>query len=123
MSAILAAQRRVTRGYIDADPTTVTLIPSTVTVLANGGKSQVDGIPRTPQRFKLIQVAFDARPTLTVDGVERIISYILLGTHDSTMEVWDHWSGDDGSVYTIVALGEGFGYEKKGLVERHLPGG
>lgn len=120
MTAVLDAQRRQTKAYIENDPTIIELIPTVTTVLANGGKSRDDGITRRPQQFKMIVAAYDQRPVITVDGVERIISYTLLGEWDCEMEVWDHWV-TDGCTYTVVALGEGYGYSKKGLVERHLP--
>lgn len=118
----LETQRRLTRDYIASDPTTVTLIPSIVTVLTNGGKDFSDGPPRLPQKFKLIPMTFNQRPTLTVDGVDRIIDYTLLGEWDSSMELWDHWEDSEGGTNTIIAFTDGHGYERKALVERRLPG-
>ena len=117
----ITMQRWLTRAFIASDPTVISLIPTEETVLPNGGKSRVDGIPRIPQKFVVIPMTFDQRPTVTAGGVERVISYTLLGLWDAEMELWDHWVGDDGSTYTIVAFADGHGYEKKGLVERHLP--
>lgn len=117
----LATQRRVTAAFIADDPTSIELIPTEVTLLADGTKKHTDGTPRGPQNFKLIPMSFDQRPTVTTDGVDRIISYTLLGTYDSTMELWDHWT-DGEDTFVIVAFAPGYGYEKKGLVERRLPG-
>lgn len=119
----LDIQRRMTREFIASAPTEIVLIPTVSTVLPSGGKSSVDGTPRAAQNFKLIPMTFDQRPTITVDGVDRVISYTLLGEYDAAMAVWDHWTGDDGSVYTIVAFAPGHEYEKKALVERRLPEG
>lgn len=123
MSALITLdqQRRLTKWFIDEDPTTIALIPTEVVLQPSGGKRQVDGPARVPQVFKLIAMTFDQRPTVTIDGVERIISYTLLGEWDSTMELWDHW--DDGTdEYVIIAFAPGYDYERKGLVERRLPG-
>lgn len=123
MSATLDLQRRQTKAFIAADTTVVTLIPTDVTVTTSGGRSKADGVPRVPQKFSLIPMSYDQQPRVTVDGIERIISYTLLGEWNCTMEVWDHWEGDDGGLYTVVAVVNGNGYEKKGLVECHLPVG
>jgi hypothetical protein len=119
----LAVNQAMTAAFIADSPTAVILTPQAVLVEANGARKLVPQSPRAEQTFKLIPMTFDQRPTLLIDGVERIISYTLLGTHDSIMEVWDTWTGADGSTYLIVAMAEGFGYEKKGLVERRLPVG
>lgn len=118
----LDVQRRLTREFIASGPTTIALIPSEAVVRANGGTSMSDGTPRTPQQFKLIPMTFNQRPTFTIDGVDRIIDYTLLGEWNSVMEVWDHWDDGEGGTNVIIALTDGHGYEKKGLVERRLPG-
>lgn len=124
MSALeLQMKQRGTREFIAADTTRIALIPTETELLDSGARSSVDGTPRDEQDFKLIPMTFDQRATITVDGVERIIDYTLLGAHDCLMAVWDHWTGDDGSIYTVVAVAPGHGYETKGLVERHMPAG
>lgn len=115
-------QRRLTREFIAQDPTCLELIPQSLEVQGNGSKKLVAQDPREPQDFKLIPMTFDQRPTVTADGVDRIISYTLLGTHDCAMEVWDTWSDDSGT-YLVVAFAPGHGYERKGLVEHRLPVG
>lgn len=123
MTTPLDVNRAMTAAFIADNPTTISLTPQAIQVQANGSRKLVAGTPRAEQDFKLIPMTFDQRPTVLADGVERIISYTLLGTHDSVMEVWDTWTADDGTIYLIVAMAEGFGYEKKGLVERRLPVG
>jgi hypothetical protein len=117
----LSIQRRMTEAFIADDPTTIVLIPTQRTLQSSGDRTASDGPPRLPQVFKLIPMTFDQRPTVTADGVERIISYTILGTYDSIMELWDHWK-DGEDTFVIVAFTDGHGYEKKGLVERRLPG-
>lgn len=120
--AQLDTQRRLTREFIAYDPTAIILIPTVVTAQSNGGSTRVDGPPRVSQQFKLIPMSHDRKPVVTVDGVDRMIDYTLLGEWDSSMELWDHWEGSDGSTFTIVAFADGMDYQKKGLVERRLPG-
>jgi len=119
----LAINQAMTAAFIAESPVSIELTPQVVQIQSNGSRKLVPGAPRLLQEFKLIPMTFDQRPTVLADGVERIISYTLLGTHDCEMEVWDTWIDADGTTYLIVAMAEGFGYEKKGLVERRLPVG
>lgn len=118
----LDAQRRITKSFIEADPTTIVLTPQVVTITAGGGRKQELGTPRQEQTFKLIPMTFDQRPTVTAGGVERIIDYTLLGEWDSEGEVGDTFtlSEDAAEYYLVVAITDGHGYEKKLLCERHL---
>lgn len=112
-------QRRLTKVYIDYDPTVITLIPTIKTATPTGGYTESDGPPRIPQTFKKIAVAaFSAAPRITIAGVERIIDYVLLGEYDSIMEPGDHWFDSNGDRYTVIAIEAGHGYERKGFAER-----
>lgn len=121
-AAELAAQRRVTKAFIAADPEaiTVTLTPHTRVRQPSGSYKDVDGTPRAPQRFKLSEMAFDQRPTITVAGVERLIDYHLIGPHDAIVQVGDWWM-DGPTKYEVVGFTDGFGYETKAQVIRHVP--
>jgi hypothetical protein len=114
------AQIELTSAFIAADPTEVVLVPTVETITASGTKLRTVGTPRDPQTFKLIPMTFDQRPTVTADGVERIIDYTLMGMPDAVAELWDTWSTDTGDYYLVVAITDGHGYEKKLLLERHL---
>lgn len=116
----LAAQRRMTKAFIDDDPTVIALVPQTETITPGGGRAMVAGQPRAEQTFKVIPMTFDQRPTVTAGGVERIIDYTLLGTWDSEGEVWDRFELAENEYYMIVAIADGHDYEKKYLCERHL---
>lgn len=122
MGADTMAQRRQTKAFIDMDPTTIVLTPQTSTITPGGGRAMGAGNPRAEQVFKVIPMTFDQRPTVTADGVERIIDYTLLGEWDAEGEVWDTFVLDDtsGEYYLVVAITDGHGYEKKFLCERHL---
>lgn len=117
-----ALLRRGTVNYISYDPTTIELIPTVKTRTDSGSTVEEDGTPREPQDFKLISIEFTPQgtnPTVTVDGVERVIGFYLLGAWDADIEVGDHWTGDDGRRYEVIALMDGHGYESKGAVEAH----
>lgn len=114
------AQRAVTDAFIKADPTTIVLTPRVRGVLPDGTQGWVPGSPRVPQTFKLSLLAYDQRPIATVAGVERRVDYHLIGRHDSLIGVGDTWQ-DDGTTYEVIAFTEGFDYERKALVYRHVP--
>jgi hypothetical protein len=116
-------QRRVTQQFIDTDPTTAVLIPVSRVSTPAGGFQEQDGIPRAAQTFKLSELNFDAQPTITVAGVERIISYHLIGPHDMAIAVGDYWIDGGGTRYDVVALSEGWDYMVKAMVSRHVPRG
>lgn len=113
--------RSLTKTFIDTDPTDVVLIPVEEKVLPSGSKQVVDLPPRPAQRVKLIQLSSDQRPTITVNGVERIIDYHLLAAHDATVRPGDHWSDPDGTTYHVIALSDGYGYMVKAMVQRRVP--
>lgn len=117
------AQRKMTEAFINYEPVTISLTPQRIGVTAGGARTLIPGTPKPAQDFRLIFMGsvLNDRVTVTVDGVERVITYTLLGKWDADISVWDTWTGDDGTEYLVVALSEGFGYEKKGMVERHLP--
>lgn len=121
-AAELAAQRKQTAAFIAADPeaVTVTLTPATRTRTATGGYQDVNATPRPPQRFKLSELAFDQRPTITVAGVERLLDYHLIGPHNAQIAVGDWWM-DGATKYEVVGFSDGFGYETKAQVIRHIP--
>jgi hypothetical protein len=121
-AAVLKIQRQMTIDFIATDPTVISLIPTVKTKLPNGAWSEVDGTPRAPQTFKLIPVDFTAHgQSLTVmqDGVERIISYYLLGAYDAVIEPGDHWVNADGRRCVVISMMDTHGYEQKATVEAH----
>jgi hypothetical protein len=119
---MLVIQRQMTAKYIQTDPTTIVLTPTVQHHTDSGSVVEEDGPDRAPQVFKLISLQFTPReqlPNVTVDGVERIIGFYLLGEWGCVMEAKDHWVGADGRRYVIVAMMGGHGYETKGAVEAH----
>lgn len=122
-SVTLQAQRAVTAAFIADDPTTAALIPVTRVKQPGGGYTEQIGTPRANQTFKLSLLAYDQRPTITVAGVERLIDYHLIGPHDMAIAVGDYWVDGAGTRYDVVSLSEGWEYEVKAFVSRHVPRG
>lgn len=116
---LMALQRDATHLMIEADPTTIALIPRDMTTKSRtGGQYREDMPARDPQVFKLIAMSYQEKPVVTPDGQERIINYTLLGDWDAVVEIGDHWT--DGEFrYEVVSIEDGHGYETKALVERH----
>lgn len=120
---ILETQRKLTAALIADDPTTATLVPVTRVRTASGGYVEQDGTPRDPQTFKLSLLAYDQRPTITVAGVERLMDYHLIGPHDMQIGVGDWWTDEQGTKYEVAGFTEGWEYETKAFVFRHVPRG
>lgn len=116
----LEVQRRMTLALIEDDPTTVTLIPQIQTTTPSGGQVYVDGAPRDPVDVKMSLLAFDQRPTVTVAGVERAIDYHMICEWDTPVEVGDHWIDPAGTRWDVIGFSEGWDYEKKAFVIRHV---
>lgn len=119
MTAYHDLQRRLTEMFIDADPTSVVLVPTVTTKSANGGQLKQDGTPRTSQTFKLSSLNPANRPTVVSDGRERVADYAMIGRYDATIAVGDHWTMPDGRRAEVIMMQEGFGYMTKVLVEAH----
>lgn len=121
MTSFLDIQRDMTLAYISMDPTTVVLIPRVKHHTDSGSQVWEDGPPRAAQTFKLIllQGAGGSERVITVDGVERTIAGYLLGAYDCVMQAGDHWTGDDGRRYEVIAMQATHGYETKGAIEAH----
>jgi hypothetical protein len=124
LTAELKAQRKNTSWFIAYDPIQVTLIPRTQTRTASGGTSFVDGEPRLPQIMRLIATTSDQKSTVTLDGKERQIDFVLLGQWDAEIEPYDYWRDEEGQRYEVVEIvSAGRLYERKGLVVLHGHGG
>lgn len=120
-SVTIQALRQQTAAFIADDPTTAQLIPVTRVTQPNGGFNEQAGTPRASQTFKLSLLAYDQRPTVTVAGVERVIDYHVIGPHDMAIAPGDYWIDGEGTRYDVVGLTEGWGYETKAFVSRHIP--
>jgi hypothetical protein len=111
----------MTAAFIDQDPTTVILVPTTRVTTPAGGYTEEVGVSRDPQVFKLILLAYDQRPTLTLAGVERVIDYHILALPDAVIAVGDYWVDEAGTRWDVVGFSEGWDYETKAFASRHVP--
>lgn len=114
----LTVQRRLTKIFIACDPTDLALTPRTRVRTPTGGWSYVDGPARPTQRFKLIRMSANQKPTTTVDGQVRIIDFTLLGLWDAQVGLYDYWRDDASHVYEVVEIVPEIGYQTKALIER-----
>lgn len=115
------AQRLQTAAFIKADPTGVVLTPRIRGILPDGSEGYIEGPPRPAQTFKMSLLAYDQRPTITVNGVERLIDYHMIGVWNADIAVGDTWTNEAGSQFEVVGFSDGFQYETKAFVIRHVP--
>jgi hypothetical protein len=113
----LATNRALTAAFISFDPIDIVLVPRVRAKTQSGGWQFVNQPPRASQRFKLIRMSATQRPVVTVDGVDRVIDYTLLGKYDALMDRYDIWT-DGPYTYEIVEIVPENGYQTKGLVDR-----
>jgi len=118
----IEVQKQLTKWFIDSDPSMITLIPRVKSRANSGGSVFTDQPPRPAQKFKLITMTDSTRPTVTSDGVERLIDFTLLGEVGMVVAVHDYWRDPDGTRYEVVELVPSNLYEVKALVTKHGSG-
>lgn len=116
----LEEQRRLTTTFIEFDPVTITLIPREQISDGQGGKKKVNGTPRTPQIFTLIEPGNSGQfePYYAESGEQYTVQFLLLGEYDAIIAVDDVFKLD-GKDYKIVALMPDNKYEKRAVVLKH----
>lgn len=107
-------------AFIDTAPVEVILTPRVKTTTTTGGQTYSDGLDRPAQVFRLVAQATAPPPVVVVDGVERVITYHLVGTADAVVDVGDRWSDTLGD-WEVVAVVTDRGYETRAHVSRRLP--
>lgn len=113
--AELNAQRKVTRAFIRASATLVTLTPHTRERGPRGAWTEVAGTDRDPQLVRLVPQP--GTSVLTDEtGTRRSVDYQLLGEWDAEVEVGDRYTDLAGNVLTVVALEPDNGYEVRAQV-------
>jgi hypothetical protein len=121
----LRYQMRNTAAFIAADVSTLVLIPRLTTKNASG-YSTVDGTPRRPQRFRLIDqsssvVGNEPGRLRSSEGQQRKATHQLLGFDDCEWAVGDYWTDEIGGRYEIDELLPDNGYERRAKVIRYGP--
>jgi hypothetical protein len=120
----LELQRKNTKAFIDANPTTVVLTPRVRQRRASGGWSWAPQPPRSPQILRLIpaavgQLAATDLAISTTGGVERRIDYEVLGEWNSSMFPGDVFTVD-GDPYEIISMYPNNGYEIRATASRQM---
>lgn len=118
----LFINRRQTLLFIAARPLTVALLPTIRTKTTSGGFLLSDGPARDADTFRLIEQAsaYGNSPGLlqSQDGKQRRVTFQLLGSWQSIIEVGDHWISD-GMRFEVAELLPYNGYERRGRVVQY----
>lgn len=120
----LALNRRMTKWFIDRDPSTIVL--SSPNKVQSGTAWRVSGKnDKDPQTVKIIWPGGDGFVLTTPDGRTRRFDFIIVGEHDADIEIDDFFEFENGNKYTIEYLFPANGYEVKGGGSSHgaKPGG
>jgi hypothetical protein len=116
--AEVRVQREITHEFIMRRPVEIVLRPRERVRKPAGGFGWVEGEPRVPQVVSLLEqgtVGGDPRPTVTQDGVERVVEFELLGEWDAVVardDVFTH----QGKEWEVIDLYHDNGYEVRALV-------
>jgi hypothetical protein len=96
MSAVeLAIHRKSTDHFISSDRTDIVLTTRGTESMVNGTKSFSSGVERPEQSFKVIWMGENGIiRQLTGDGGVRRFDFILVGSHDATVDIGDYWEVD-----------------------------
>lgn len=119
----LRAQRKLTTAFIKTQPVVLTLHPRERVKQPAGGftwTTDPEG-PRDPQTMRLNEPTLgvgNTRPTITQDGIERVVEFILLGAWDAEIGVYDVFDHGGGR-WEVVQLVHDNGYERRAIVARH----
>lgn len=115
----LAAQRRVTRAFIQADVVRLVLHTRVPGQGSNKGIT-VDGPDRLPQYMRLIPQNISPNSGARYDNtVSSTASYlfVLMGEWDAEMDLYDWWEDPTtGQLLQIDTMLPDNGYERKGCV-------
>lgn len=115
----LTVQRKLTHAFILTQPVQITLTPRSKVKMPAGGFVWQSQAPRAIQTMRLIEPSNSGpKPTVTADGIEREVDFILLGEHDATIGLFDIFS-HAGYDWEIVQLYHHNGWETRASVARY----
>lgn len=120
-----SVNRRNTRAFIAAHPTSIALVPR-VRERSGSGTKFVDQPARPAQTFRLIEQGGTIGANAAVsgqaasDGFQRKAEFVLLGDADVTIGLDDYWTdGTTGDRCEVIGLLPFNGYERRALVVRY----
>lgn len=91
LSAVEATlQRRVTKQFIDANPTSIILLNKIPGPVVGGTQMAGTDVARAAQTFRLVWLeerGINERPP---DGTRKF-DFALVGQHDAAVDIGDHW--------------------------------
>ena len=107
----ISLHRKGTESFINSDPTTISLIPSTQTWVG-GTKTFGTATVRTAQTFKLIWPGSQEGIVINSDGTTRRFDFILVGKHDAIIAIGDNWKVNN-QFFQVEWIAPSNGYEVK----------
>lgn len=113
----LAAQRRMTHAFIQTAPRNVSLVPRTKVRKPSGGFAWQEQAPRPEQVFKLNEPGVVPAPVVTVDGIQRVVEFEMIGEWDSTIGRHDVFELD-GARWEVVEVAHYNGWEQRAIVAK-----
>lgn len=114
----LPLNRKLTKAFIAFNPVTVVLTPRARVKKPAGGFGWQEGTARDPQVMTVIEqtgLSGQPKPLRTVDGVERVVEFELLGAYGATIARDDVFSYQ-GKDWEVIDLYHDNGYEVRALV-------
>jgi len=115
----LKAQRAQTAAFIDANPSSIALIPKRE-VRSGTGSTWEALPPRAAQIFRIIDNSAATGPTpgtmIAADGAQRVVKCALIGQHDAEVGLWDSWVDSDGVKWEVAELMPRNGYSRRAMV-------
>lgn len=117
--AELRVNIRNTELFISQRPISLILTPLTRVRITGGGYKDVEGTPRAPQTFRIIEngMVGDDQHLQFADGQQRRQPSWLLGMPGAAVEMNDFWFAEDGRRWRVSEVIRDNGYEMRAVVE------
>lgn len=115
----LAANRRITKAFIETAPIEVALVPRVKIPQPSGGSKWGRAAPRDVQRLRLVEPssARSTAPVRAIDGIDRVIEFMLIGEHDAEIGLYDVFT-HDGAEWEVLYAHPFNGWERRVEVAR-----
>lgn len=97
------ANKKITKAFIDTNPSCVVLIPYAKKQLDDGGWRYEKGSPHPEQTVRLVDPYSPAPVQRTIDGLERSVTLELMAESCAAVAVFDRFI-KDGIEYEITSI-------------------